>query len=89
MKGERRKSLRTILTQLWTELTSLVILVISLAVPISSISVKENVPICSNNECLNSVANPVAAFAAKYCAIMELASPTTASPIKIPALETI
>ena len=89
INGERRKSLITILTHDCTALTSLVIRFISLAVPISSISENDNVWICSKRECLSSVAKPVAAFAAKYCAVNELASPTSPSPIIIRALVAI
>ena len=63
---------------------SLVILVISVEIPTVSISVKESDSICLKSPCLKFVAKPTAAFAAKYCAVIELKSPTAAKITRIP-----
>ena len=50
--------------------------VIRVDVPIESISLNESELICEKREFLSSVPKPIAAFAAKYCAVTELISPT-------------
>ncbi len=62
---------------------SLVIRVIIVEVPIPSISVNESDSICLNKAYLTFAAKPVAALAAKNCAVIEHVSPITASSIKI------
>ena len=51
-------------------------------VPIVSISENVNFCTCANSACLTSAANPVAAFAAKYCAVIEQVSPMIPSAIR-------
>ena len=60
-----------------------VILVIIVEVPSVSISVKDRLWICPNRACFNFVEKPTAAFAAKYCAVMEQTSPTIPRLIRI------
>ena len=77
INGERKNNRSTRLTPDWIWLMSLVILVIRLVVPSVSISVYESDSICLNKADFNSVENPTAAFAAKYWAVSDDASPTT------------
>ena len=68
---------------------SLVILVISVELPIVSISVKVKLWICSKSACLTPVPNPAAAFAEKYCAVIEHTSPIIPSAISTRHIFTI
>lgn len=79
--GERssRRSVR--LTPFWIWFISLVILVMSVEVPIWSISDQERLSMWRKSSCFTFEENPTAAFAAKYCAVIENASPTMPSPI--------
>jgi len=83
MNGERKNNLSTRFTPFCTWLISLVIRVISVEVPSSSSSVNESDWICLKSACLIPVAHPTAAFALKYCAVMEHVSPITASKSNI------
>ena len=78
-KGLLRKSLKNIFTPVWTLFTSLVILVIMVLVPTSSISGYDRFIRCLKSTSLNLVAKPIAAFAEKYCAVIATAHPTIAS----------
>ena len=89
MNGERRNNRKTRFTPDWIWLISLVIRVINVDVPNWSISVNVNFWICSNNPCLIPVPTPVAAFAAKYCAVMEQTSPMIPSAISTKHIFTI
>ena len=84
--GDRIKRRSTMFTPDWSWLTSLVIRVISVDVPISSKSANDNFWICANNALRSCVANPTAAFAAKYCAEIAHTNPITANAIRIPHL---
>ena len=81
IKGERKNRRSTMFTPFCTWLASLVILVISVEVPTVSISVKERLWIWANRACFIWAAKPTAAFAAKYCAVMEQVSPMMPSAI--------
>ena len=84
INGERKSRRSTIFVPDWIWLISLVIRVIMVEVPISSISRKEILSIFANNPCRSFAANPTAAFAAKYCAVIEQVRPTSASRINTP-----
>ena len=79
MIGERKNRRSVMLIPDCTWFTSLVIRVIMVEVPALSISVKLKSSIWSNNACRSLVDTPTAALAAKNCAVMEEASPTTPS----------
>ena len=82
--SERRNSLSAIFTPDCIWFISLVILVIRVEIPTVSISVNESDSICLKSPCLKFVGNPAAALAAKYCAVIELKSPTAAKSIRTP-----
>ena len=84
INGERKKSLNAMFTPDCSWFISLVIRVIIVDVPIPSISVNESDSICLNKAYRRLAANPVAAFAAKNCAVIEHVSPIIASSTKIP-----
>ena len=83
IKGERKNNLKTRLTPFCTWLTSLVIRVIKVDVPTVSNSENDKLWIWLNKWCLKPVAQPTAALAAKYCAVIEQTSPIIASNINI------
>ena len=65
---------------------SLVIRVIIIEVPASSISVKDKDSMCLNTAWRSFVAKPTAAFAAKYCAVIEQVRPIAARISKSPPI---
>ena len=79
MKGERRNSRSTMLTPDCTWFTSLVIRVISVSAPKRSSCEKLSSCTLVNNRCLSSPPSRIAAFAAKYCAVIENPSPAAPS----------
>ena len=83
IKGERRNRRNTRLTPDCTWLMSLVILVISVEVPSLSIWEKERLWIWEKSPCLNFVAKPTAALAAKYWAVTAQIRPISPSAAMI------
>ena len=87
--GERSSSLNVRLSPVCTFSASAVILVIIVDVPSSSMSVYEKPCMCENRALLILVPKPTAAFAQKYCAVTEKASPTAPSKSRISEYFTI
>ena len=73
--GERKKRRSVIFTPVWTWFISLVILVIIDERPSLSDSVYESPPRCAKSIFLSLVDVPIAALAAKYCAVMAQVKP--------------
>ena len=82
MNGERRNRRSTRFTPDCAWLISLVILVISVELPTVSISVNVKLWMCLKRACLTPVPKPAAAFAEKYCAVIEQTSPMMPSAIR-------
>ena len=89
INGDRRKRRSTRLTPDCTWLTSLVSLVIRVDVPIASISVNERPWMWTKRACLTPAPKPAAAFAEKYCAVIEQISPVSPSAISTKHILTI
>ena len=78
MNGLLMKRRNVIFSPFCTWFTSLVIRVISVAAPVWSNSVRLRLWILSNSSCRNPADVPVAALAAKYCAVKLQVSPSSA-----------
>ena len=81
--GERRNRRSVIFTPVCVWLTSLVRRVIIVDVPSASIFENDSFCKCANSAWRTPVAKPVAAFAEKYCAVIDETSPTAASASRI------
>ena len=84
MKGLRRNRRRNMFTPFCTWLTSAVMRVISVLTPMVSSSVKLRVWMCPISWRRRPVAVPVAARAAKYCAVKEQMRPISAISTRMP-----
>ena len=83
MIGDLSISLNIILTPFWIWLESLVILVISVALPATSVSALESDMICLKRSLRSSVPTPTAVFALKYCAVIAKKRPAIPKPSSI------
>ena len=88
MNGERKNRRSVRFTPDCTWLMSLVRRVMSVDVPMRSSAVNESACRCRNDSRRTRAANPVAARAAKYCAVIDDTQPTTASPTRIRLMRT-
>ena len=84
INGDRRNSRKKMFSPDCTWLMSPVSRVISVDGPTPSSSVNDSLVMCSNTACRSPVENPVAARAAKYCAVIENASPAAPSSTSSP-----
>lgn len=85
--GDLMKRRRNMLIPFWTSIESLVRRVIIVGAPIRSLSLSERDATCWNNAFFIFTENPTAAFAEKYCAVMDAARPIKPRTTMMNAIE--
>ena len=83
INGERSNRRSAMFNPFCTRFISLVNRVSKVSFPSASSCEKLKYWIFEKSDCLTSAVNPVAAFAAKYWAVIDTATPTIPSPIRI------